>query len=121
MFIIATHGPDQPNIAALPFVALKGAIASGEFPGEPPEIFLMQEATYLGDARTNLHEIKAVGLPPIGEVVEFLKEHDLNLVVCRPCAEARGISEEGLVPFARMGGAGDMAAMAKSHSVTLTF
>ncbi len=121
MFIIATRGPDQPNLAALPFVALKGAIESGEFPGEPPEIFLMQEATYLGDRDLDLHEVKAVGLPPVGQVVEFLLEHDLRLVVCTPCAAARGITEDRLADFARMGGAADMAKMAKAHTVTLTF
>ena len=121
MFVIATRGPDQPNLAALPFVALKGAIDSGEFPGEPPEIFLMQEATYLADRHLDLHEVKAVGLPTIGEVVEFLANHDLKMVVCSPCAAARGITEDRLSGSARMGGAGDMASMAKSHSVTLTF
>ena len=121
MFVIATRGPDQPNLAALPFIALKGAVESGEFPGEAPEIFLMQEATYMAHARTDLNEVKAVGLPPVGEVVAFLEGHDLNVVVCKPCAVARGIREEDLVPYARMGGAGDMARMARAHSATLTF
>ncbi len=121
MFIVATRGPDQPNIAVLPYVALKGAIQSGEFPGEPPEIFLMQEATYLAHKRTDLSQIKAVGLPPISDVVAFLKEHDLKVIVCSPCADARGIREEDLVEYARMGGAGDLAKGAKSHSATLTF
>ncbi len=121
MFVIATHGPDQPNHAALPFVALKGAIESGEFPGEPPEIFLMQEATYLAHRATDLSQIKAVGLPTIDEVVSFLRGHDLRVIVCTPCAAARGIGEEDLVEYARMGGAGDMARGAKTHSATLTF
>jgi predicted peroxiredoxin len=121
MFIIATHGPDQPNHAGLPFVALKGAIESGEFPGEPPEVFLMQEATYLAHKGTDLSEIKPVGLPPVGDVVAFLRDHDLAIVVCTPCARARGIGEGDLIAGARMGGAGDMARMARSHSVTLTF
>ncbi len=45
MVVVATRGPDQPNAAALLHVALYGAVQSGEFPGEPPEIFLMQEAS----------------------------------------------------------------------------
>lgn len=121
MFVIGTRGPDQPNLAALPFVALKGAVASGEFPGEPPQVFLMQEATYLADRHLDLAEVKAVGLPTVAEVVAFLREHGLEVVVCRPCAEARGLTEDRLMEGARMGGAGDMAKMAKAHSVTLTF
>jgi len=121
MFVIATRGPDQPNLAALPFVALKGAVESGEFPGEPPVVFLMQEATYLADRKTDLREIKAVGLPSIGEVVEFLEGEGLEVIVCAPCAAPRGISEADLVEYARMGGAADLASSAKAHSVTLTF
>ncbi len=121
MFAIATRGPDQPNLAALPFVALKGAVESGEFPGEPPVVFLMQEATYLAHKGMNLQEVKAVGLPPVGDVVSFLQEHDLDVIVCSPCAEARGIREADLVEYARMGGAADLARQSKSHEVTLTF
>lgn len=121
MFVIATRGPDQPNLSALPFVALKGAVGSGEFPDEPPRAFLMQEATYLAERRLDLDEVKAVGLPPIGEVVRFLQQHGLEIVVCSPCAAARGIREEDLIEGARMGGADDMARLAREHSVTLTF
>lgn len=121
MFVIATRGPDQPNLAALPFVALKGAVESGDFPGETPVAFLMQEATYLADRSTNLHEIKAVGLPPVGQVVEFLEGHGLEVIVCAPCAAPRGIEEADLVEHARMGGAVDLARQAKTHGVTLTF
>ena len=121
MFVIATRGPDQPNLAALPFVALKGAVDSGEFSGEAPVVFLMQEATYLAQRGMNLQEVKAVGLPPVGDVVNFLRDHGLEIIVCTPCAAARGIGEEDLVEGARMGGAVDLAAQTKAHEVTLTF
>lgn len=121
MLVVATRGPDQPNLAALPFVALKGAVESGEFPGERPELFLMQEATYLAHRKTDLDQVKAVGLPPVGQVVAFLREHGFRMVVCAPCAEPRGIGESDLVEYARMGGAPDLAKMVKSHSATLTF
>lgn len=121
MLVIATRGPDQPNLAALPYIALKGAVESGEFPGEAPEIFLMQEATYLAHRATDLHQVRAVGLPPVGEVVEFLKQHGLRVVVCAPCAAPRGIGEGELVGYARLGGASDLARMVKGHSATLTF
>jgi len=121
MLTVATRGPDQPNLAALPFVALKGAVESGEYPGEAPEMFLMQEATYLAHRGTDLSEVKAVGLPPVAEVLAFLRKHDFRWIVCEPCAEARGIGPADLMEDARMGGAGDLARMAKTHSVTLTF
>lgn len=121
MFVIGTHGPDQPNLAGLPFVALKGSVDSGEFPGEAPTAFLMQEAVYLGDRRTDLHQVKPVGLPPVGEVVEYLTGHGLSVVVCEPCAVARGMGEADLPEWARLGGAADLATLSKAHQVTLTF
>lgn len=121
MFVIGTRGPDQPNLAGLPFVALKGSVDSGEFPGETPTAFLMQEAVYLGAHRTDLHEVKPVGLPPVGEVVEYLRGHGLTVVVCEPCAVARGLGDGDLMEGARLGGAGDLARLSKEHEVTLTF
>jgi len=121
MLTIVTRGPDQPNLAALAYVALKGGIESGEFTDHPPAMFLMQEATYLAHRKTDLGEIKAVGLAPVGDVVTFLLEHDLEVVVCEPCAVARGIEPGDLVDYARMGGAGDMASMIKHHHFALTF
>ena len=121
MLTIATRGPDQPNLAALPFVALRGAVESGEFAGHPPAMFLMQEATYLADRKTDLDAIRAVGLPSIGETMAFLLEHDLEMVVCAPCAAPRGVQAEGLVACARMGSAADMAKLTKEHHFVLTF
>lgn len=45
----------------------------------------------------------------------------LEVVVCEPCAKARGIDPGDLVEYARMGGAGDMATMTKEHHSVLTF
>lgn len=121
MLTVATRGPDQPNLALLPFVALKGSIESGEFEGHPPVAFLMQEATYLADRRTDLGAIVAVGLPPLGEVVGFLRGHGLELVVCAPCATPRGIGEGDLVEGARMGTAADLGRLIAEHHFVLTF
>lgn len=121
MLTVATRGPDQPNLAALPFIALKGGIESGEFTDHPPAMFLMQEATYLAHRKVDLVEVKAVGLPPVGEVVAFLRDHDFEMVVCAPCAAPRGISEADLVEYARMGTAADLAKLIKEHHFVLTF
>lgn len=121
MLTVATRGPDQPNLAILPFVALKGAVESGEFTDHPPAMFLMQEATYLAHRDVDLGEIKAVGLPPVSDVVDFLLGHDFRMVVCSPCAKPRGIGEEDLVAHARMGSSTDLAKLIKEHHFVLTF
>lgn len=125
MLTIASTGPDNPNQAILPFVALKGSIGgaqSGLYPEEEPEMFLMQEAIYLGTKQTDLTEIKAVGLPPIAEVLEFLRDHNFRMVVCEPCAVGRGITETShLINVAEMGEASDLAHMTQRHDAVLTF
>lgn len=121
MLTVATRGPDQPNLAALPFVALKGSVESGEFEEHTPAMFLMQEATYLAHREVDLHAIRAVGLPPIGEVVEFLRPHGFEMIVCAPCAEPRGVADDDLVEYARMGSATDLARLTREHDAALTF
>lgn len=120
MFAVTTVGPDNATKAVLPFVAAKGALAEGD----ATALFAMQEATYLGSARhADLGTIRAPGLPSVGEVLDELLENDAleAFVVCRPCAEARGIREEDLADWAKFGGAPDLYRLAKQHDVVLTF
>ena len=44
-----------------------------------------------------------------------------EFVVCKPCAEARGMSEADLASWAAFGGAGDLARQAAAHDTTMTF
>lgn len=124
MLTVASNGPDNPNKAVLPFAALKGSIGAAKedgYPREQPVMFMMQEAIYLAVENTPLEEIKAVGLPPIADIVEFLVEHDFRMVVCRPCAEGRGITEEDLADYAVMGEGKDLASLTQQHEETITF
>jgi len=125
MLTVATHGPDEPNQAILPFAALKGSIGAagdGNHPEERPEMFLMQEAVYLASSDTDLNEIKGVGLPPVADVMAFLEDHGFRMITCRPCAEGRGLeSNEQLIDCAEMGDGSDLAALTQQHEEVLTF
>jgi len=124
MLTVATSGPDEPNQSTLPFVALKGSIGAagdGNYPEERPRMFLMQEAIYLADRSVDLSEVKAVGLPPISEVVSFLRDHDFQMVACSPCATARGVDESRLRDEAVMGEGKDLARLTQEHDQVLTF
>jgi sulfur relay (sulfurtransferase) complex TusBCD TusD component (DsrE family) len=44
-----------------------------------------------------------------------------EFIVCTPCAEARGITEADLAPWATFGGADDLARQADAHDTTMTF
>jgi predicted peroxiredoxin len=120
MHVITTIGPENATKAVLPFIAGKGALARGD----SVAIFAMQEATYLASAtHANLAELKAPGLPTVADALQALRENDAlaEFVVCKPCAEARGIQEHHLAEWATFGGAGDLARQAEAHDTTITF
>lgn len=92
--------------------------------GEQIAMFAMQEATYLGaPSHADLSELKAPGLPTVEAVLSELRDGGAleEFVVCEPCAEARGIEEADLAPWATFGGAGDLARQAAEHDTSLTF
>jgi len=120
MHILSTIGPDNSTKAVLPFIAGKGAMSRGE----GVAMFAMQEATYLGaSSHADLSELKAPGLPTVQEVVDALRANGAleEFVVCKPCAEVRGITEADLAPWATFGGADDLARQADAHDTTMTF
>lgn len=120
MHIITTIGTDNATKSVLPFVAAKGAMSQGD----TAAFFAMQEATYLASTKhANLAELKAPGLPTIQAVLDELLANDAlgEFIVCKPCAEARNITEDDLAPWATFGGAGDLARQASEHDTTLTF
>lgn len=120
MFCLTTVGPDNATRAVLPFVAAKGAAANGD----KVAMFAMQEATYLGSTRhADLAEIKAPGLDPVQDVLDHLVEQDAldAFIVCKPCADARGIEESDLQEWAKFGGAPDLHRLATDYAPTVTF
>jgi len=120
MHVLTTIGPENATNAVLPFIAGKGAMSRGD----TVAMFAMQEATYLGaPSHAALSELKAPGLPTVQAVVDALLENDAldEFIVCKPCAQARGITEADLAPWAVFGGAGDLARQADEHDTTMTF
>lgn len=120
MHVLTTIGPDNSTKAVLPFIAGKGALTRGD----SMALFAMQEATYLGaSTHADLAELKAPGLPTVQAVLDELRRENAldEFVVCRPCAEARGIREADLATWATFGGADDLARQAAEHNTTITF
>lgn len=120
MHVITTVGPDNATKTVIPFMAAKGAMANDE----AVDLFLMGEAVYLAaDSHANLDELTAPGLPSVDAVLADLREGDAinEIVVCTPCAEARGVAEDDLRAGARFGDASDLAAQAAAHETTVSF
>lgn len=120
MFVITTIGTNNATKTVLPFITAKGAMGRGE----TVSIFTMQEATRLGTKpQSQLDEITAPGLPPVGAILDELLAGDAleEFVVCEPCAAARDIGEEDLVEWASLGDATDLARLAAEHETTVSF
>ncbi len=110
--VTATHGPDDPSRATLAFLAAK---AAGE-EGDDVVLFLMNDAALLAKRGVADH-IQGVGLAPLPELLEALQSLGVDIKVCRPCAEARGITSEALVEGASFAGMYDLIKAVRGSSV----
>jgi predicted peroxiredoxin len=121
MLAVSTVGPENPSVAAEPFVV--GQAGPHTEDGDVA-LFLMGEAAYLAsENHVDLGELKAPGFDPIGVLLEELLADDLlrEAVVCEPCATAREIDAADLRDWATMGGPADLGRMTDEHDTTVTF
>ena len=87
LVIMVTHGPDDPELATIPFV-MGGAAASADvavvmgFQGEG--VRLVQK----GVAET----VAAPEFKPLGELLKTIREFGGTFLVCAPCIKSRGIA-----------------------------
>lgn len=103
--IPTTWGPTDPTRASLPFIFAASALQAGD----SVMIMLFHDAVTV--AVKGAHEgMQPVGPPP--RFAEVFAHADAEVIVCKPCAEVRGISEDALVGNARMGGMNDFHAHA---------
>jgi len=101
--ISTTWGPTDPTRASLPFIFAATALEAGE----PVTLMLFHDAVLV--ALEGAHEqIVPCGPPP--RFAEVFADENAEIIVCKPCAEVRGIGEADLIDGCRMGGMGDLHA-----------
>lgn len=98
--IPATWGPTDTTRASLPFIFAASALQAGD----SVTIMLFHDAVTI--AVDGAHQ-KMVPFGPPQRFDEVISNPEANVLVCKPCAEARGISEEMLIPGCSMGGMND--------------
>jgi len=90
--IIATHGPEDPGRATLPFVMGNAALVMDS------EAVVILQATGVLLAKKGIYEhIFASGLPALGELLKTFLESGGELLVCTPCIQDRKIDPSMLV------------------------
>jgi predicted peroxiredoxin len=94
---ILTRGPEDPTRAVRCFQFAKIAKEKGH----EVTVFLVDDAAYL----TNLSLTERVKAPTGDELItywKFLVDKGASILVCKPCAETRLVSEEDLPPGAKI-------------------
>lgn len=101
--ISSTWGPSDTTRASLPFIFAATALQAGD----SVLLMLFHDAVTVA-VKGASDKMIPVGPPP--KFAEVLTHPNADVVVCKPCAEARGISQEQLAEGCRFGGMGDFHA-----------
>jgi len=98
--ISSTWGPTDPTRASLPFIFAASALQAGD------TVLIMLFHDAVGVAVQGAHErIIPVGPPP--RFTEVFAHPAARVLVCKPCAEVRGVRPDMLVGRCTMGGMND--------------
>lgn len=101
--ISTTWGPADTTRAALPFIFAASALQAGD----TVMIMLFHDAVTI--AVDGAHQ-KMVPFGPPPKFEEVFANSKAEILVCKPCAEARGITEDMLAENCRFGGMNDFHA-----------
>lgn len=101
--ISATWGPTDTTRAALPFIFAASALQDGN----SVMIMLFHDAVSI--AVEGVHE-KMVPFGPPPKFSEVFANDNAEIIVCKPCAEVRGIKASMLIDNCKMGGMNDFHA-----------
>lgn len=95
LVIFATHGPDTPERAILPFVMGNGALAM-----DVGAVVILQASAVVLAKKGCYEHVFAAGLPPLKKLVDDFIELGGELLVCTPCINERKITTDMLVETA---------------------
>jgi predicted peroxiredoxin len=116
LVIMVMHGPDEPEMATLPFVMAGAAVASDVdvvmgFQGEG--VLLMKQGV--------AEAIEVPSFTPVRELLKTIQEYGGKLLVGSPCLKNRGLTQDDLVEGAEIVAAGRFIAEVTSATNTLVY
>lgn len=101
--IALSCGTDNPNRSTRAlFMAM---VAHKE--GKNATVFLLDEAVYLAKEGL-IANIRAATGDSADDHMTYIQAHGIPVLVCRPCADSRGISEADLIEGSRMAAAAEL-------------
>jgi len=87
LVIMVTHGPDDPELATIPFVMAVAALAS-----EVEAVLGFQADGVRLVARGVAEQVAAPSFPPLAKLLADFRELGGSILVCSPCLQSRGIT-----------------------------
>jgi predicted peroxiredoxin len=97
LVIMVTHGPDEPELATIPFVMAGAAVASDV------EVVMGFQADGVRLLEQGVPETVSVAeFAPLAGLLDSVREFGGKLLVCGPCVKNRGIAAEDLVEGAEI-------------------
>ena len=117
LVILATHGPEDPERATIPFVMGNAALASDV----SVVIGLQGNGVWLG-RKLEAEHVFAAGFPPLAKLMTDFMQLGGKLLICNPCIQSRQLSgENDLVEGAEIVAAGRFVAEVTSATSSLTY
>jgi predicted peroxiredoxin len=116
LIIIVTHGPEEPELATLPFVMAAGALVS-----DIEVVMAFQAEGVRLVTKGGAEGVHARAYPALQELVDTVAAIGGLLMPCSPCLEHRGIAEDDLLDGVEIIGAARLVSEIASASATLNY
>ena len=116
LVIMVTHGPDDPELATIPFAMAGAAVAS-----DVEVVMGFQADGCLLVQKGVAETVKAPEFTPMSELLPTIREMGGKLLVCSPCLKKRGLHQEDLVEGAEIVAAGRFVAEVTSATSCLVY
>ncbi len=116
LVFMVTHGPDEAELATIPFVMAAAAVASDV------DVVMGFQAEGVRLVQEGIAEkVEAPEFAPLRELLPSILEFGGKLLVCNPCLKSRQIPEEALVQGAEIVAAGRFIAEITSATNCLVY
>lgn len=116
LVIMVTHGPDQPELASIPFSMAGGAVAS-----DVEVVMGFQGEGCLLVKRGVAETVSFPEFAPLAALIPTLQEMGASILVCSPSIKSRGLTQDDLIDGAEIVAAGRFVAEITSATSTLVY
>lgn len=116
LVLMATNGPENPELATIPFVMAVTALAS-----DVDVLMGFQGNGVMLAMKGTADHVAASGFPPLSDLLKTYIEGGGRMYVCGPCVGSRKIAQQDLVQGATIVGAATFVSECVSATNVLVY